>query len=99
MLHCSGRERMSSKGVVLVGLAACVTLLLTSVGAAQSPTAHVGGVVRDAAGVPIAGAAISLTGAAGTRTTTSNQDGRFEIDAVVPGRYELKASGEHLREK
>ena len=78
----------------LAALAACGLSLL-----AQSGLAELGGSVRDAAGLPVANAAITLHGVAtGTasrlRTTPS---GEFQFLALPPGQYSLTAEMDGFR--
>jgi protocatechuate 3,4-dioxygenase beta subunit len=49
---------------------------------------HVGGVVRDADGEPVADAWVAVPGLG--RMTTSNADGRFRIPGVAGGTYAVK---------
>lgn len=61
---------------------------------AQTPTARITGVVRDAQGVPVAGAAVTAThqatGAAATATTAA--DGRYTMSGIAPGAYVIAVS-------
>lgn len=70
-------------------------LLLLAIGAtaAQEPTATLRGRIIDAAGAPLAQAAVTLSHAATgvERTATSDADGRFRFVLLPPGEYQLTA--------
>lgn len=89
---------MAPRGsAVAVPVAVTLALLLATIVVAQE-SARLSGVVRDAAGAPIQGAEVTLTNSSATKRSVTDVEGRFSIDAVVPGRYELKVRGEMLRE-
>ena len=67
-------------------------LLLPPSVAAQMATGNVYGTVADESGAVLPGASISMTGAAGTRTTTSGAQGDFRFLRVDHGEYELAVS-------
>jgi Carboxypeptidase regulatory-like domain len=48
-----------------------------------------GGVVRDASGQALAGAAVKIAGPAGARSATTGADGSFRFLSVVPGLYRV----------
>ena len=74
-------------GALLLGL----VVALAGTGVAQDTTGSVGGRVVDAQGLAVPGAAITITGAQGTRTLTTDQDGRFFAPLLVPGVYTVRA--------
>ena len=88
-----------SKSVVQ-GLALSAAILITllfwaSVGAlAQESMATLRGTVQDQTGAPLPGTAVMVkhleTGL--SRTVSSNAEGQFEIQRLVPGTYEVQAS-------
>jgi hypothetical protein len=61
---------------------------------------NLGGVVYDATGAAIADAKITATGPNGSRTATSDRQGKFVFDRLSPGLYSVKteASGFQTRE-
>jgi TonB family protein len=60
---------------------------------AQQRPASVSGTIRDAQGGVMPGVLVVLTGAAGTRTsTTTDANGQFIFRTVVPGEYQFTAS-------
>jgi len=71
-------------------LAGALAFLLAALAAAAGP-ASVSGVVRDPAGVPLAGAAVSLLSPLGSSVaaTRSDKAGEFRLDALAPGSYVL----------
>jgi Carboxypeptidase regulatory-like domain/TonB dependent receptor-like, beta-barrel len=60
---------------------------------AAQTTGTIGGVVQDASGGVLPGAAVTVTntGTALARATVSGADGRYVIPALPPGTYELRA--------
>ena len=71
-----------------------VLCILSASVPAQSNYAVVNGTVVDPQSRPVAGARIELTASSTgvTRSVLSNQHGIFEIAALSPGAYELKAA-------
>jgi len=53
------------------------------------------GVLRDAAGVPIHGAGVHLTGKSGTFNATTATDGQFRIELIPAGQYQLSVDLNH----
>jgi outer membrane receptor protein involved in Fe transport len=81
--------------LVCAGAALVVSLASSPVSAqSRATTADLTGTVRDPSGAVVPGARITATDAATNleRATTSKPDGRFDILAVPPGRYELRVS-------
>ena len=74
-------------GALLLAL----TLGLTAGVTAQDTTGSVSGRVVDPQGLPVPGATITITGAQGARTTTTDNEGRFFVPLLVPGSYSVKA--------
>src|SRR5712692_10500328 len=74
----------------LVGL----LVLLLSVGLFAQESAvkgNLGGTVADATGAVVPKAKVTLTGPTGNMTTTTDSQGRFMFDLLVPGYYSVKA--------
>jgi iron complex outermembrane receptor protein len=70
-------------------------LLVFGVTAAWAqPTGQLAGVVRDTTGGVLPGVRVTVTGAGGVapRTLRTNEQGRYEVDALPPGRYTVQAS-------
>jgi hypothetical protein len=80
-----------------VGLIFFALLLLPNVAFGQAGTSTVGGIVTDPDGKVIAGASVTLTniGTNTSRTTTSNNVGKYSFEFVQPGDYrvEVEAKG------
>jgi iron complex outermembrane receptor protein len=73
-------------------------LLAQSVPAsAQSAPGQIAGIVRDVAGTPVAQVTISVADADTTRTTVTDQAGRFRFEGLPPRRYQLTARKESLQ--
>ena len=53
------------------------------------------GVLRDAAGVPIHGAAVHLKGKSGIFNATTGIDGQFRFELVPAGQYQLSVDANH----
>ncbi len=71
-----------------------VLLLLLSVAVvAQESTVkgNLGGVVSDKTGAVVAKSKVTLTGPTGTRSVTSDNQGRFMFELLVPGSYSVRA--------
>src|SRR6266851_2017864 len=69
-------------------------VLLLSVGLFAQESAvkgNLGGIVADPTGAVVPKAKVTLTGPTGNRTTTTDSQGRFMFDLLVPGFYALKA--------
>ncbi len=52
---------------------------------------NLGGTVMDPSGAVVSNAKVTLTGPIGTRTTTTDSEGRFGFDLLTPGYYGVKA--------
>jgi hypothetical protein len=82
-------------GVVVFFLAAAIlTLNSGNVFAQTGGTGIVVGTVTDPSGAAVPGATVTLTDAAtnSERTTTTNEDGRYDFPNVPPGKYNLTIS-------
>jgi hypothetical protein len=83
---------MNKTRFALVCFGAVVTALLPSMALAQS---SISGVVKDQSGAVIAGATVQASSEAiieGTKSTTTNGEGRYEIVALRPGTYVVTAT-------
>src|SRR5437764_5878206 len=81
----------------LMALKACLLLVVAGMAAAQTYTATVRGVVTDASGAVVAGAAVTLHNIEQNRSWTyaTNPNGEYVLVQVPPGSYSLtvKAAG------
>ena len=59
---------------------------------AQKGMSGLTGVVTDQTGAVIAGATVTVTGASGTKTVTSNERGQYSISGIAPGAYKIKVT-------
>jgi carboxypeptidase family protein/TonB-dependent receptor-like protein len=73
-------------GVLLLAFA----LALTGAAAAQETTGSIGGRVVDTQGLAVPGATITITGAQGARTLTTDNEGRYFAPFLVPGLYTVR---------
>src|SRR3954464_15199509 len=77
-------------------IAVSLLLLLTlpyafGQGSAESSVrGNLSGTVVDSSGAVVQGAKVTVSGAAGTKTDTTNQDGQFLFPLLTPGFYSLK---------
>src|SRR5262245_55158784 len=71
-------------------VALCVCVLGAGVARGQETTGALGGRAIDAQNLPVPGAAVTITGPQGTRTATTDADGRFTIPSLTPGRYDVR---------
>ncbi|HEV3469904.1 MAG TPA: carboxypeptidase regulatory-like domain-containing protein [Pyrinomonadaceae bacterium] len=76
-------------------LVAALCLCLTTVGAFaqdRSTTGSIGGVVQDVNGAAVPNATVTVSGATlGTpRTTTTNEEGLYKVDNLIPGLYNVR---------
>lgn len=69
-------------------------LLLTRPLSAQTSKGIIAGIVRDSTGAAVAGATVTTTDkdTQNTRTTKSQTDGAYRLDALQPGRYQVTVS-------
>lgn len=66
-------------------------LAAASLAAAQETTGTIAGQVIDSQGLAVPGVAVTVTGAQGTKTVTSDAEGRFAVPFLTPGRYTVRA--------
>ena len=87
---------LKMKPATCFGLSLILTsvLFLTGSLSAQTSKGIIAGVVRDATGAVVAGAAVTATDkdTQDTRTTKSQADGSYRLDALQPGRYKVAVS-------
>jgi carboxypeptidase family protein len=68
-----------------------VTVTCVAQAPAEGPTpGNLSGVVVDSSGTVITGASVSVSGAIGTKTDLTNQDGGFLFPLLDPGRYDIR---------
>ncbi len=54
-------------------------------------TGNLGGVISDPSGAVVGNANVTMVGPLGTKSATSDSEGRFSFDLLTPGSYSLKA--------
>ena len=72
-------------------LTALLAVAGASLGWAQGTTGGITGRVADAQGLAVPGVAVTVTGPQGSRTFTTDADGRFAAALLVPGTYTVRA--------
>jgi hypothetical protein len=80
---------MRPRTVVL--LAALFALASLSVSSAQETTATISGRVTDPQGLAVPGVTVTVVGPQGSKTATTDGDGRFQVAYLVPGPYSVRA--------
>ena len=81
----------SFAGVMRAAVTVLICALATAVCLAQSPTGTISGVVRDASGGTVAGAAITAVSRVTqqARTTSTGQRGEYSLPALSAGEYDI----------
>jgi hypothetical protein len=69
-----------------------LTIFATSALAQTGTTGSIVGTVTDQNGAAVAGANVTLGGPLGERTTTSDSNGVFRVDNLIPGTYNIKVT-------
>src|ERR1700719_2069142 len=87
------RTRIVAAGLIVLGF----ELLVPASGGAQT-LSSIAGVVKDAAGTPVAGATVEVASPdliERVRTVSSNAQGNYQFTSLVPGTYSVtfKAPG------
>ena len=77
------------KRVLWLVMALCLGAF-TAAAQQSATTGSIGGTVVDANGAAIVGATVSVAGATGTRTATTNDEGIFSLENLTPGLYNVK---------
>jgi hypothetical protein len=81
-----------------LSLALVLALSLSSFGqGATSVYGNLAGVITDSTGAVVTGAKVTVTGPTGTKSVTSEQDGRFTVPNLTPGTYSLKIEKQGFR--
>src|SRR4051812_712783 len=75
-----------------IAAAVCLIVLTLAAAGAQTAFGTVTGTVRDAAGVPVAGATVSLRAGGAPRRTLTDAAGIFTFQQVRVGGYDLTAA-------
>jgi len=80
------------KNVLRLFMILCIALAGTAVFAQDTlTTGSISGDVVDSHGGVVPGVAVKVSGALGERTTTTNDQGHYEIGNLVPGSYTVRA--------
>src|SRR2546430_11904904 len=77
--------------VAVLALLTAFTLPAFAQGSAESSVrGNLAGSVVDSSGAVVQGAKVTITGAAGTKSDTTGQDGQFLFPLLTPGFYTVK---------
>jgi hypothetical protein len=94
---------LMTKKMLITGFALLAMLLsLTGIGYAQasaesSVRGNLSGTVSDTSGAVIQGAKVTISGPTGEKTATTDAEGRFLFQVLVPGSYSVKVSKDGFR--
>ena len=78
-------------GVAVLALLTAFTVPAVAQGSAESSVrGNLSGNVVDSSGAVVTGAKITITGAAGTKSDTTNSEGQFLFPLLTPGFYSVK---------
>ena len=95
------KEEWNHMAKRLVAIFALTAMLfsLTAIGIAQESTVkgNLGGTVTDPSGAVVAGANVAITGPTGQRSMTTDAEGRFLFQVLIPGNYSVKISKEGFK--
>src|SRR5262245_24280410 len=74
-----------------------VLLVLRAATAAAEPGAALSGIVRSPDGTPLPHLVLTVSGAGGGRTVLTGPEGRYRVESLTPGDYELAADAPGFR--
>jgi len=78
--------------------ALCLALVSASAFAQDIQTkGSIAGIVTDKNGAVVTGATVKVTGAEGTRTVTTNDQGIYSVDNLVPGNYTVRVEAANFK--
>jgi Carboxypeptidase regulatory-like domain len=83
-----------------IGITALLVVAMSLSAFGQGSTATSGnlsGVVTDTTGAVVQGAKVTLTGPIGSKSVTTEADGRFTLPALTPGTYSVKVEKQGFR--
>lgn len=88
-----------SQSLIVSSILFIACLILPSVAFGQAGTSTVTGTVSDPAGQVVAGASVTLinTGTNTSRTTTSNDVGKYSFEFVQPGDYRIEVEAKNFK--
>jgi Carboxypeptidase regulatory-like domain len=76
----------------------CLCLAVSSVMAQDIQTrGSINGAVKDKNGAAIVGATVKVTGQTGERTVTSNEQGLFAVENLLPGNYTVRVESQNFK--
>ena len=88
-----------SQSLIVSSILFIACLILPNVAFGQAGTSTVTGIVSDPAGQVVAGASVTLinTGTNASRTTTSNDVGKYSFEFVQPGDYRIEVEAKSFK--
>ena len=88
-----------SQSLIVSSILFIACLILPNVAFGQAGTSTVTGIVSDPAGQVVAGASVTLinTGTNASRTTTSNDVGKYSFEFVQPGDYRIEVEAKNFK--
>jgi hypothetical protein len=78
--------------IALVAVLASLTTLGFAQGTESAVKGNLGGTVTDPSGAVVQGAKVDLSGPTGDRTASTDAEGRFLFQVLIPGMYSVKIS-------
>ena len=75
----------------------CLCLTFSAVAQDIQTRGSINGEVKDKNGAAIVGAAVKVTGQTGERTATTNEQGLFSVENLVPGNYTVRVESQNFK--
>src|SRR6476469_3230119 len=83
---------------LLLSSLVCLCLAVSTIFAQDIQTrGSINGEVKDKNGAAIVGATVKVTGQTGERTTTTNEQGLFSVENLVPGNYSVRVESTNFK--
>src|SRR6476469_6935383 len=83
---------------LLLSSLVCLCLAVSTIFAQDIQTrGSINGEVKDKNGAAIVGATVKVTGQTGERTTTTNEQGLFSVENLVPGNYSVRVESANFK--
>src|SRR2546429_4692020 len=91
-----GQQKM--RNVLRLFMILCIALAGTAAFAQDTlTTGSISGDIVDSNGGVVPGATVKVAGALGERTTTTNDQGRYDVSGLVPGMYKVRVEKEGFK--
>src|SRR5262245_43685122 len=89
----SAKESLMRKLVLMILL----FVVVSHRAAGQETTGAISGRVVDGQGLPVPGATVTIAGVQGSKRITTDADGRFAVQFLTPGSYEVRVELQGFR--